>query len=117
MNYKIAQLKDSIEKKSIFIKDKFIYSFLIHKGDFARVGSPLVEVMDMSQAKLVLFLEPEEMKNIDSKLVYIEDKKTDYKINKVWSVADKKFISSYRAEIYIPSSDIVFSKLLKVEIK
>jgi hypothetical protein len=32
-------------------------------------------------------------------------------------VADEKFISSYRAEIYIPAPEGSFSKLVKVEIK
>ena len=73
--------------------------------------------MDVSRAKLVLFLEPEELNQIEQKVVYLNGEKTAYKVNKVWRVADEKFISSYRAEIYIPAPKETFSKLIKVEIK
>ena len=90
---------------------------MVRKGDFVNPGSPLAQVEDASRAKLVLFLEPEELDQIDQKIVYLDGKKTEYKVNKVWRVADEKFISSYRAEIYIPAPKNSFSKLLKVEIK
>jgi len=117
MQYKISQLEDSIQKKSLVLKDKYLYKLMVRKGDFVAPGSALVQVMNTSKAKLVLFLEPEELKGLDKKEVYFNDKKTPYHIDKVWKVADEKFISSYRAEIYIDAPKETFSTLLKVEIK
>jgi len=51
------------------------------------------------------------------KTVYIDGKKTGYRVNKVWDIADDKFISSYRAEIYVEKPEGFFSKLVKVELK
>lgn len=117
MQYKIAQLEDSIEKKSIVLDHKYLYEIMVRKGDYVTPGSPLAKVVDASRAKLVLFLEPEELDKIEQKTVYLNGEKTVYKVDKVWSVADEKFISSYRAEIYIPAPEGSFSELLKVEIK
>lgn len=117
MQYKVAQLEDSIAKKSIVLNNKYLYKLMVRKGDFVNPGTALAEVQDATQAKLVLFLEPEELKDIDEKSVYLNGKKTEYTINKVWKVADEKFISSYRAEIYMPAPKAYFSKLMKVEIK
>ncbi len=117
MQYKIAQLEDSIEKKSIVLKNMYLYEIMVRKGDYVTPGSPLAKVVDASRAKLVLFLEPEELDKIEQKTVYLNGEKTVYKVDKVWSVADEKFISSYRAEIYIPAPEGSFSELLKVEIK
>ncbi|EIF51876.1 hypothetical protein [Sulfurovum sp. AR] len=117
MQYKIAQLEDSIEKKSIVLKNMYLYEIMVRKGDYVTPGSPLAKVVDASRAKLVLFLEPEELDKIEQKTVYLNGEKTLYKVDKVWSVADEKFISSYRAEIYIPAPEGSFSELLKVEIK
>ncbi len=117
MQYKIAQLEDSIEKKSIILKNMYLYEIMVRKGDYVSPGSPLATVVDASRAKLVLFLEPEELDQIEQKTVYLDGVKTEYKVDKVWKVADEKFISSYRAEIYIPAPEGSFSKLLKVEIK
>ncbi|QOR61386.1 hypothetical protein ACM66Z_08010 [Sulfurovum sp. ST-21] len=117
MQYKVAQLEDTIRKKSIILKKKYLYKLLVREGDFVGVGTPLARVDDASRAKLVLFLEPEELKDVKQRTVYLNDKETQYKINKVWRVADEKFISSYRAEIYIPAPEEHFSELIKVELK
>ena len=117
MKYKVAQLEDSIAKKSVVLENKYLYKLMVRKGDFVNPGSALAQVEDASRAKLVLFLEPEELDQIDQKIVYLDGEKTEYKVDKVWRVADEKFISSYRAEIYIPAPKNAFSKLMKVEIK
>jgi len=117
MVYKVAQLEDRVAKKSVILKNKYLYQLLVRVGDFVAPGSPLAKVQDASRAKLVLFLEPNEIENIAQKTVYLDDKKTTYKVDKVWKTADEKFISSYRAEIYLPAPKGSFSKLMKVEIK
>ncbi|MBT8349038.1 MAG: HlyD family efflux transporter periplasmic adaptor subunit [Sulfurovum sp.] len=117
MQYKIAQLEDSIEKKSIVLDHMYLYEIMVRKGDYVAPGSPLASIVDASRAKLVLFLEPAELEQIEQKAVYLNGEKTEYKVDKVWRVADEKFISSYRAEIYITAPKGSFSKLMKVEVK
>ncbi len=117
MQYKIAQLEDSIEKKSIVLHHMYLYEIMVRKGDYVTPSSPLARVVDTSRAKLVLFLEPSELEHIEQKTVYLNGEKTDYKVDKVWRVADEKFISSYRAEIYITTPEGSFSKLMKVEVR
>jgi len=117
LNYEIARLKDSISKKTIIIKNKFLDKLLVNRGDFVNMGTPLAQLKDLSSAKLVLFLETDELKNIRKQSIYIDDKKTKYKISKIWSVTDEKYISSYRTEILIKEPKENFSKLLKVEFK
>ena len=117
LKYDIERLKDTIAKKSITLKNKFLYALLVHKGDFVNMGTPIAQVKDLTKAKLTLFLEDDELNNIKNKKIYINDKETNYKIDKIWSVADSKFISSYKAQIIIPANKYQFSKLLKVELK
>jgi multidrug resistance efflux pump len=117
MRYRVAQLQDTIEKKSLVLSGKYLYKLMVREGDFVAPGTPLARVDDASRAKLVLFLEPEELPGIQQKTVYLNEKKTDYKVNKVWQIADEKYISSYRAEIYIPAPKEHFSELVKVELK
>ena len=117
LNYEIARLKESISKKSIHIKNKFLYKLLVNKGDYVNMGTPLAQLKDLSRAKLVLFLESDELQDIKKKKIYIDDKESNYKISKIWSVTDEKYISSYRTEILIKNPKNNFSKLLKVEFK
>jgi len=117
MKYRITQLEDTIKKKSIVLFNRYLYKLMVRTGDYVNPGTPLAAVYDISKAKLVLFLEPEELNKVKEKRVYIDGKKTEYRVNKVWNVADEKFISSYRAEIYLPAPKEKFSQLLKVELK
>ncbi|MFK5977110.1 MAG: hypothetical protein QM493_11455 [Sulfurovum sp.] len=117
IRYKIAQLEDSIAKKSIILNNQYLSEIVVRRGDFVGMGSPLAKVFDMSQGKLVLFLEASEAENIESKEIYIDDKKSKYKVDKIWLITDERFISSYKAEIYIDAPKGLFSKLVKVEIR
>jgi len=117
LQYEINRLKDNLSKKTITIKNRFLNKLLVHKGDYVNMGTPLAELKNLSSAKLVLFLEIDELKDINKKTIYIDDKKTSYKISKIWSVTDEKYISSYRTEIVIKNPKENFSKLLKVEFR
>ena len=117
MEFKVSQLNDTIEKKSLVLKNKYLYELLVSVGDFVAPGTPMARVDDASRAKLVLFLEAEELDELASKSIYFDGNKTEYKVDKVWKVADEKYISSYKAEIYIPAPKDIFSKLIKIEIK
>jgi multidrug efflux pump subunit AcrA (membrane-fusion protein) len=117
ISYKIERLQDSIGKKNIRLKQRYLYKLTVRAGDFVNPGSPLATVQDLSRGKLTLFLEPSEMKDARQKRVFIDGKETAYRVDKVWHVADEKFISSYRAEIYIDKPENHFSKLVKVELK
>ncbi len=115
--YKISVLKDTINKKSIRVpKGYLIYKIYLQKGDFAGMGSPLVDAYDISMAKLTIFVSKEDYDLAKSGVIYMDGKKTNYRVNKLWKSADTQNISSYKAEILIPAPN-VFSKLVKIEFK
>jgi len=116
MQYKIAMLKKSISNKHIAPKGRYIYKIMVHTGEFAAPGMPLVIADDLSRAKLTLYLDRDELKGIENKKIFIDGNETTYKIDKIWKEADTRFISAYRAQIILPPK-YPFSSLLKVEIK
>ena len=117
MQYKVAQLEESIAQKSIVMEGKYLYKLMVRKGGFVAPGTALARMDDTSRAKLVLYLDSSELKDIQQKAIYLDDVKTKYKTEKIWKIADEKFISSYRVEIVISTPSKLFSKLIKVEIK
>ena len=117
LSLKIKTLQDIIEKKNIKPKQGvYIYKIYPNIGDFANIGSKLMEIYDLSYAKLTIFLSDEDLINIDKKRIFIDQKPTDYKIDKLWKVTDTQNISAYKAEIIIKKPDR-FSKLVKIELK
>ena len=116
LKQKIATLEDRIKKKSIIIDNKYLYSLDVKPREYVNIGMRVATIQDLSKAKLVIYLSEDELKDIDKKRIYINGKKTDLKFAKIWKVADKKYISSYRAEIILKPFDR-FSKLVKIEVK
>lgn len=117
LEYRIATLQDTINKKSTKIKKGFlIYKVYASEGDFVNMGTQLVEAYDVSKGKLTVFLSKEDTAKVKTSVIYVNDKPTNLQFNKIWKVADSQNISSYRAEIIIPAPKM-FSKLLKIELK
>ncbi len=115
LEYKIFLLKDTISKKSILVKDGYLYKLYVKKGDFVAPGTPLMDIADTSKAKATIYISYDDFKNLDKKELYIDGKKSNEKI-KVWKIADTTNISSYKAEIILPKPKI-FSKVVKIELK
>ncbi|MCF6173138.1 MAG: hypothetical protein L3J44_05065 [Campylobacteraceae bacterium] len=117
LRYKIATLNDTISKKSIKVPQGYlIYKLYPKKDGFVGIGAPLVDAYDISKAKLTVFVSKEDYKFAKNGVIYINNKKTSYKVDKLWNNTDTQNISSYKAEIII-SAPKVFSKLLKVEFR
>ena len=110
----IAKLKDTISKKHISFKN-YIYSINVNKGDFINFATPLATTMDLSKVKINIYVPIDKTDIIKNKKIYINGKISDFVINKIYKVADNKYVTSYKVELigkYPKISDIV-----KVEFK
>jgi len=116
LEYKIKMLQDSIAKKKINLKGRYLYKIMVRAGEFASPGLPLAIADDLSKAKLTIYLDRDELKDITQKKVYIDGSEEGIEISRIWKEADEKFISAYRAEIILEPK-YPFSSLLKVEVK
>jgi len=116
MKIKIKTLEDIVNKKTLKAQDIYIYDINVEVGDYVNPGTLLYKSMDTSSAKLTIFIPIDLAKDIKTKTIFIDNKKTNYKIDKLNTIADAKHISSFKCEIIIPKP-IIFSKLLKVEFR
>jgi len=119
LDYKIAMLEDRISKKNIRLKNRYLYKLMVRKGEYASMGMPLAIVDDLSRGKLVLYLSPEEIRALKQRKakIFIGGERSEAAFSKIWKETDEKYISSYRAELPVPSGKYPFSSLVKVEIR
>ncbi len=114
---KIKTLEDRIENKNIkTLKGQYIYKIYPRTGDYVNPGAKLMDVHDISGAKLVIYVSMDDLVGIEQKKIYLDGEESSVLIDKIWSVADSVNISSYRVEILIDKPD-KFSKLVKIEFK
>ncbi len=110
-----AKYEDIIEKKNIR-PSGYITKVYPRANDVVVLGSPLVDVADISKARAVLYLTPEEIEGIEKKKIYINGKPTSYRFSKLIETTDPNYITQYRAELILPAPKI-FGKFIEVEIK
>ena len=111
-----AQLQRSIKDKYLSDKGYVLYSIEVKVGQVVKPSTPLAKIADISKAILTIYLDEEDVSEIQNRIIYIDDKKTSYKITRVSNIADSKNISKYKAQIVI-NSPKVFSKLAKIDLK
>lgn len=111
-----AQLQKSIADKHLAAPGFVLYALTVKASAFVNPGTPLAQIADVRKAKLTLYLSASEAQEAQSKTLYLNGKKTDYKIERLWKIADDRKLSSYRAEIIIAPPK-QFSRLVKVEFK
>ena len=71
--------------------------------------------MDIKRVKLTIYVPIKKIESIKGKKIYINGKESNFVIDKIYKVADEKFITGYKVELvgnYPTLSDIV-----KVEFK
>jgi len=111
-----AQLKRSIKDKTLRDKGFVLYEIDVKVGQVVNPSTPLVKIADTSKALLSIFVDEDDLEGIASKIIYIDSKKTNYKVSRVLHIADSKNISKYMVQIVIDPPK-VFSKLVKIELK
>jgi len=110
----IAKLEDTISKKNISFKN-YIYEIKVNKGDFVNFATPIATTMNISKVKIDIYVPIDKIESIKNKKIYINNKLSDFKINKVYKVADTKYVTSYKVELIGKYPNI--SDVVKVEFK
>ena len=111
-----AQLKRSISDKHLKADGYILYALMVKPGQVVVPSTPLAKIADASRALLTLYLSSEEISTAKDKILYLDGKKSNYKIDRIWNIADEQHLSSYKAQIIIDAPEH-FSALMKVELR
>ena len=111
-----AQLQRSISDKTLKANGFVLYELLVKPGQVVGISTALAKVADISKAKLTIYLDEEDVVSSKNKVIYLDGKKTSYKISRLLTISDSKNISKYMAQIIIESPKL-FSKLVKLELR
>lgn len=116
----VKKLENEISKKTFVIKNRYIDKIFVDKGEYLNIGDKLFNSYDITKLKISLFLSQDEIKNIDSKTLYIENKKSNFKVDKIHKIKDENKISRYKVEFIKDNTkeeNYFFDKVVKVELK
>ncbi len=111
-----AYLQRSVKDKYVNNRGFVLYEILVKVGQVVGISTPLAKVADTSRAKLTIYLDEIDVAKAKKRAIYIDGKKTSYRISRVLNIADSKNISKYMAQIIIKSPKL-FSRLVRVELR
>lgn len=111
-----AQLQRTLKDKELVNEGYVLYELYVKPGQVVTMSAPLAKVADVSKAKLTLFLDEADAMEASKKVIYIDGKKSAYRLTRVVTIADSKNISKYMAQIIIDAPKL-FSKLVQIELK
>ncbi|HIQ51245.1 MAG TPA: hypothetical protein EYH54_04705 [Nautiliaceae bacterium] len=110
----LKKIKETIKKKSIKANG-YLFKIYVKKDDYVNLGSLIAKVYDISKQKLTIYVPTEERENIKNKKVYVNGKKSNFTIYKIWNVTDDKFVTSYKIELV--GSGLKFGEIVNIELK
>ena len=116
LNFRKEQLHRSITDKNLIAEGFVLYSLAVKPGQVVGIATPLAQIADVSKGLLTIYLDQEDLKNLEKKKIILDGQETKYKLTRVSRIADAKNISKYMAQIVVDSPK-VFSKLVKVELQ
>lgn len=111
----LAELKDTIAKKSLHVKNKYIKEIKVNIGDYVATGAELGTAYDISKAKLIVYASSEDYNNIVNKQIFIDGKSGIASIEKIDKTVDESYVSAHKITLILNSKD--FGKVVKVEFK
>jgi len=116
LRFREKQLKKTIADKSVAAKGFVLYALKVKEGSVVQPGTPLATVADVHKAVVTIYLDSDDLLDIDKKHIYINGHKSAYRLTRILKIADTKNISRYSAQIIMKRPKI-FSQMVKIELK
>ena len=119
MKKSINLLKYRISKKIFQVNKKYIDKIYVREGDYVDVGSKIMDVYDVSKLKIELFVRAKEIEGLKSKKIFVDDKLSSFKIEKISQVQDGENLSSFLVRIVKKNTkpNRYFGSVVKVQFK
>lgn len=116
----IKKLQNDMDKKIFDIQNRYVNTIFVQKDEYINIGDKLFNSYDISKLKITLFLSKNEIDTLESKALYINSKKSDFKVYKVHKIKDENKISRYKV-VFTKTNEnknnYFFDKVVKAELK
>jgi len=111
----IYEIKNTLKKKIVTVKDLYIKEFLVNKGDYVSTGATLAKAYEINKSKIVVYVSMSDIENIHNKKVLINGKENQASIEKIDLTVDDVYVSAYKVTLI--SKNKSFGTVVNVEFK
>ncbi len=107
--------QEAADGLEVYATGRFVDRILVQEGEYVAQGQPLAQLYDLSRARAVIFVPIAQARTLKEKEIMVDGQKSDFSVDRIWSVADERHISSYRVELVGPPPEGGFSRLVEIE--
>jgi len=111
----IYEVKNTLKKKVVTVKDLYIKEFTVNNGDYVSVGATLAKAYEINKSKIVVYVSMSDIENIHNKKVLINGKENQASIEKIDLTVDDVYVSAYKVTLI--SKNKSFGTVVNVEFK
>ena len=116
----IRELKNIKNRKEFFVQNRYIDEVYVNEGEFVNSGDTIFTLYDISKEKIELFIKADDIEDIEKKRIYIDERKSKFRVEKISKVKDSKKLSTYKLYLVRENSDFrdkFWDKIVKVEFR
>jgi len=113
LNSNIYEVKNTLKKKVVNVKNLYIKEFTVNHGDYVSTGATLAKAYDTSRSKIIVYVSASDIENIRTKKVFINGKENQATIEKIDTTVDDVYVSAYKVTLIIQNQN--FGTVVNVE--
>jgi len=111
----IAQLEDTIAKKTISVHGLYLKKLYVRRGEYVSPGVKLMQVEDLSGGRIVLYIDAADRAVLKGADITVDGEK-GWRIEKAAVSTDETYVSYYRVDL-VKKGKVPFGQVVTVTIK
>ena len=111
----IAQLEDTIAKKELAVKGRYLKKLYVREGEYVAPGTKLMLLEDQSGGRLILYVDAADRDALAKGQVRVEGAQ-GWKVEKAATTTDETYVSYYRVDL-VKKGEVPYGKIVTVRIE
>lgn len=111
----IAQLEDTIAKKELAVRGKYLKQLYVRPGEYVAPGTKLMQLEDQSGGRIVLYVDAADRAALNDAAIRVEGD-TGWKVEKASTTTDETYVSYYRVDL-VKKGGVPYGRIVTVSIE
>lgn len=111
----IAQLEDTIAKKELAVRGKYLKQLYVRPGEYVAPGTKLMQLEDQSGGRIVLYVDAADRAALNDAAIRVEGD-MGWKVEKASTTTDETYVSYYRVDL-VKKGGVPYGRIVTVSIE
>jgi len=110
----IAQLEDTVAKKELAVRGKYLKALYVREGEYVAPGTKLMQLEDHGGGRIVLYVDAADRARLEGSSIRVEGEE-GWHVEKAATTTDDTYVSYYRVDL-VKKGTVPYGKIVNVTI-